>query len=160
MQGNGSICLQAKCMNDAFHVNIEFENLGFDFSITSPQTKAYNCIAWAAGETHRFWWPDEMKTKYWPKSVTRKPTIEAFIEAFATLGYSVCDNEAPENGFEKIAIFAKPFGTPTHAARELGNGRWTSKLGNEHDIEHALRGLEGDRYGKVKIFMKRPLAER
>ena len=39
------------------------------FEITSPRTVAYNCIAWAAGETQRKWWPDKMGVAYWPRGV-------------------------------------------------------------------------------------------
>jgi hypothetical protein len=47
-------------------------------------------------------------------------------------------------------------GSPTHAARQLDNGRWTSKLGELEDIEHSLRDLEGAAYGTVVQVMKRP----
>ncbi len=56
------------------------------FEITSPRTVAYNCIAWAAGETRRKWWPDKMGVAYWPKGVPREATLAAFIAAYATLG--------------------------------------------------------------------------
>jgi hypothetical protein len=62
-----------------------------------------------------------------------------------------------EPGLEKIAIFAKG-GRPTHAARQLGSGRWTSKLGRAEDIEHDLRALEGEAYGAVAFFLQRPRA--
>lgn len=39
-------------------------------------------------------------------------------------------------------------GIPSHAARQLPNGRWTSKCGQAEDIEHDLRDLEGRLYGK------------
>src|SRR5258708_36198713 len=91
------------------------------FEITSSRTPLYNCIAWAAGETHRKWWPDRMKVDHWPKGVVRESTLPAFITAYGTLGYETCDNGDFEVGFEKIAIFTKPAGTPAHAARQLPN---------------------------------------
>ncbi|HTV41569.1 MAG TPA: hypothetical protein VMF08_13385 [Candidatus Sulfotelmatobacter sp.] len=129
---------------------------GCRFEITSARTRFYNCIAWAAGETHRRWWPDKMNVDYWPEGVPREATLEAFIAAYATLGYEACDNGNYESGFEKIVIFTKPAGTPTHAARQLPGGNWTSKLGDEEDIEHELRGIECLRYGYARQFMKRP----
>jgi hypothetical protein len=43
-----------------------------------------------------------------------------------------------------------------HAARQLGTGRWTSKLGPDEDIEHDdVDALEGDHYGVVVRIMKR-----
>jgi hypothetical protein len=62
-----------------------------------------------------------------------------------------------EPGSEKIAVFANAKGVPTHAARQLASGFWTSKLGVSEDIEHRLRDLEGDIYGTVALIMKRPL---
>jgi hypothetical protein len=89
--------------------------------------------------------------------VVREETLAAFQEAFQSLGYAVCADEALELGFEKVALFALADGFPTHAARQLGSGRWTSKLGELEDIEHALRDLEGVEYGTVVLVMKRAL---
>jgi hypothetical protein len=44
---------------------------------------------------------------------------------------------------------------PKHAARQLPNGRWTSKLGVSEDIEHALHDLTGLIYGSVALVFKR-----
>jgi hypothetical protein len=79
------------------------------------------------------------------------------VAAFTSLGYTVCEGEEPESGYEKIALFADGDGRPTHAARQLPNGRWSSKLGKAEDIEHGLRDLEGTLYGEVVFLMKRPL---
>jgi len=43
----------------------------------------------------------------------------------------------------------------THAARQLDDGTWTSKLGSLEDITHELQALEGADYGHVVLFMKR-----
>ncbi len=44
-----------------------------------------------------------------------------------------------------------------HAARQLKNGTWTSKLGVEDDISHpSPDALAGGSYGDVKLIMKRP----
>ena len=83
--------------------------------------------------------------------------MEAFRLAFVVHGYAVCDQIDVEPGYEKIAIFADPDGCPTHAARQLSSGVWTSKLGRLEDIEHALHDLEGAEYGSVFLIMKRPL---
>lgn len=120
-------------------------------SITSPVDFYYNCIAWAAGENHRWWWPVK---GYWPEGVPRELTVDAFIKAYGTLGYR------PEGGVtdpdvEKLAIYAIA-GEPTHASRQLQNGRWTSKCGQNVDIEHELWELEGPVYGRVVQFLGRP----
>jgi hypothetical protein len=125
----------------------------FQFELTSPVEPRYNCIAWAAGEDHRYWWP----TAHWPKGASRQVTRASFIKAFGTKGYVVCDNPDLEGGFEKVALYEDADGIPTHAARLLPNGRWTSKLGKSVDISHSLEGLIGDEYGKPTLFMRRPL---
>jgi hypothetical protein len=129
-----------------------------NYRITSPRGKRYNCIAWAAGDISQWWWPGpQLHIEYWPPSVTRVVSLESFQAAFAALGYVVCTNADLEAGVEKIAIFADTNAEPTHAARQLPSGRWTSKLGVLEDIEHTLRDLEGTEYGTVSVVMKRPV---
>ncbi len=112
----------------------------------------------AAGDTKNWWWPGpNIKKEYWPPGVLRQVTLAAFQEAFASIGYVVCEGEELEAGFEKVAVFADLQGEPTHAARQLANGRWTSKLGKAEDIEHKLHDLMGTTYGKVVLILKRPV---
>lgn len=137
-----------------------FPGLGTSaFRVTSPATRDYNCIAWAAGDTARWWWPDldpDNDAIFWPAGVIAEETLEAFVAVFVTLGYAPCIGEELELGFEKVALFANG-GIPTHAARQLPSGRWTSKLGLREDIEHDLHALSGEEYGTAVLFMKRPL---
>lgn len=137
-----------------------FPGLGrSSYGVTSPHTTLYNCIAWAAQRDDRWWWPDAMGQYYWPTGVSREETLQAFEEAYGTLGFSSCENAEIESGFEKVAVYAKE-GVPTHAARQMPDGRWTSKLGVLEDIEHdTLEAVEGDQYGKVSLLLKRPVAE-
>jgi hypothetical protein len=140
------------------HLEALFPGLrGSAYQVTSPANDVYNCIAWAAGETVRWWWPDLPPKRYWPAGVVRDETLAAFQQAFESLGYAVCAGEALEAGFEKVALYAQADGFPMHAARQLSSGRWTSKLGELEDIEHGLRDLEGAEYGTVVLLMKRPL---
>jgi hypothetical protein len=128
-------------------------------SITSPRSRRYNCIAWAAGDTSQWWWPGPDPTsEYWPAALAREQTLDAFQAAFASLDYVACHTEELEPGIEKVALFVGVNGEPTHAARQLPTGRWTSKLGTLEDLEHALRDLEGTEYGTVVLFMRRPAA--
>lgn len=121
--------------------------------ITSPADDEYNCIAWAAGDSQRWWWPDPMEQSYWPSSIPRVTTVEAFVQAFSLLGYSHRTDATPEAGRRKIAIFVDDRGTPTHAARLLDTGRWTSKLGRQVDVVHDLSALEGSIYGKIAVVL-------
>lgn len=125
------------------------------FRPTSPQSHSYNCIAWAAGDSGRWWWPDEFGVCYWPSGVPRSATPLAFIAAFGTLGYKLCDDGKVETGVEKIAFYTGSNGNVTYGARQLPTGKWTSKLGKNIDCEHSLRGLEGSAYGRVYMFMSK-----
>jgi hypothetical protein len=121
---------------------------------TSPPTPNYNCIAWSAEDNRRWWWPDPQY--YWPDGVKRERTIEAFIEMYSLFGYEVATDREIESQFEKIAIYVDGRAIPTHAARQLRSGMWTSKLGNGNDIAHELDALEGNVYGRVAVVMRRP----
>jgi hypothetical protein len=122
------------------------------FNITSPATWRYNCIAWAVGDGKRKWWPHHLA--YWPEGCPEEVTISAFEVAFSTLGYERCNDGRREKGYEKIVLYATG-GESTHAARQLKNGRWTSKLGDNVDIEHKVKDLEGPCYGKVAMYFSR-----
>jgi hypothetical protein len=124
--------------------------------LTSSEDRRYNCIAWAAAENERWWWPDSDSYAYWPRNVPRQSTLDAFIKAFETLGYSKSANGDLDERLEKVAIYADESGEPTHAARQLLSGKWTSKLGELQDIEHEIGMLEGDQYGHVCRFLERP----
>lgn len=137
------------------HLVQAFPGLAKDgYRVTSPATPRYNCIAWAASRNDRFWWPNAYG--YWPPTVVRAETLHAFIAAYETIGYRQCADGRVELRFEKIAIFVGAGGKPTHAARQLDRGKWTSKLGPNVDIEHATpEALSGTSYGNVATFMRR-----
>ena len=133
-----------------------FPELGDDVAVTSDPSVEYNCIAWAAGNMDRWWWPDAFCQYYWPPEVDRDESIDSFVRVFQHLGYEPCVDAELETGVERVAIFAL-HGAPTHAARQLPNGHWTSKLGRDVDISHSLAGLVGANspYGQVVVIMKR-----
>jgi hypothetical protein len=128
---------------------------------TSPASEKYNCIAWAYGISRIPMWPDPtgviLGIVYWPQKIPCENTVEAFSALFKSIGYIKCHDGSFESGFEKIAIYAE--GTePKHAARQLQNGRWTSKLGSDIDIEHDTPYcITGPTYGDVVLFMKRQI---
>lgn len=124
-------------------------------AVTSPATPAYNCIAWAAGDDTRWWWPASPGGYYWPPNAPKNETPEAFVRAFETLGFEVCADGSVEPGYDKVAIFAD-LGDVTHAARQLPDGRWTSKLGDSFDIDHDQPdSVGGGLYGEVARFVRR-----
>lgn len=126
------------------------------FDVTSPQDARYNCVAWAAGDTKRWWWPAESPFAYWPAGVEREESLTSFIHAFAALGYEPAGSGDHEPEFEKVAIFGSRDGVPTHMARQIDDGSWTSKLGSLEDIRHVdVSAVAGSEYGAVAAFLKR-----
>jgi hypothetical protein len=130
---------------------------------TSSRNRAYNCIAWAAGDATRYWCPGGWSghgssNEYWPPAVSDQDSISSFIDAFRHLGYDVTatNDDGLEEGIEKVAFYVTSGGLVMHAARQLSSGLWTSKLGEDIDISHPLYALEGQEYGKVAVLMRRP----
>ena len=141
-----------------FEMNLKdlFPNLTDDnHLITSPKTIDYNCIAWAAGNTQRWWQPGA----FWPIESTRDDYgIGELVLAFKSLGYEECSDGVLEDGFEKVALYSLGM-MYTHAARQLPDGQWTSKLGQLEDITHTTPdAIAGSDYGEVAQYMKRALA--
>ena len=128
---------------------------GYDH--TSPEDPRYNCIAWAADDSKRFWWPTPVAPYFWPDGLSKSDfTFSNFVRAFQSIGYELCDDGNLEDGVEKIVIYSKS-GLPSHASRQLEDGRWASKLGPFIDIVHLdANSLEGTQYGRVRQYMCRP----
>ncbi|MBE9061931.1 hypothetical protein [cf. Phormidesmis sp. LEGE 11477] len=127
------------------HLEQQFPELADEgYTMTSPDTIDYNCVAWAVEIEEEWWWPDAMGQEYWPEGVLREETLSAFVAAFETVGYEICDSSSREAGFLKIAIYGDAYQTPKHVARQLANGEWTSKIGQYEDIRHkTLKALTG-----------------
>lgn len=143
---------------------MEFENLlPGTFEVKSEWTGIYNCIAFAANETNRKWWPvpmeDARKDRYWPEGAPCTEKLRSFIRAFEIEGgYEVCSDSGIEEGVEKLAIYMRG-AKPTHMARQLPSGKWASKLGDKEDIHHnTLHEVEGAIYGTVAKILCRKVA--
>jgi len=87
--------------------------------------------------------------------------LDTVTTIFERHAYTICDSEALEVGFEKIAIYLD-HENDIHVARQQPSGKWTSKLGTKEDLDHnTLAALEADtrQYpdaaGKVVRIMKR-----
>lgn len=138
-------------------IDTEFPAATGKHTVTSDPTRRYNCIAFAAGETRR-WWSYKVGYK-WPGE--RSPRISALVGVFTGLGFkkSAATDTALELGVEKVALYSQR-GMWTHAARQLPSGRWTSKLGPDEDIEHDTLGcLCGKSYGRIHCIMRRPIPQ-
>ncbi|MBL8065078.1 MAG: hypothetical protein JNM34_04375 [Chthonomonadaceae bacterium] len=123
------------------------------YAVTSDQTEDYNCIAWAVSDDQRWW--DPQPGYYWPPGATRNSSVGSLIEAYKAIGFEPAKHDQPEDGYEKVAIYAIQ-SSYTHAARLLPSGKWASKLGGLEDIEHdTLDGLNGTEYGVPVYFMRK-----
>lgn len=134
----------------------DFPNLTpVNHRVTSPATAAYNCIAWAAHDTARWWQPGV----YWPEPIDPFDCgLEVLRRAFRLLGYEDCPDGTLEAGYEKVALYGES-ALYTHAARQLPSGRWTSKLGACEDIEHDRpKDVADGVYGPVCGFMRRAVS--
>lgn len=130
--------------------------------VTSPKTMAYNCAAYAFKDETKPWWPIDPKKSdryyYWPDGLPRNNSVEDFFLAFEREGFEKCETGEHEEGFEKIAIYVNDSNVPKHLARNIGDGRWQSKLGDMQDIhQHTLEAVEIADYGKAKYFMRKRL---
>lgn len=136
------------------------------FHLTSPSTRDYNCLAWAIGRKDFWMWPNtdghiKEPDEYWPENVPNDERPDTLVKAYETFGFKVSENANQEEAYEKIALYKSPDGsTFTHAARQLPDGTWTSKLSYWEDIQHGTpQSLEGEIYGQVYCYMKRKKIE-
>jgi len=87
-------------------------------------------------------------------------SVAAFVEAFATLGYHEISVEVHglPSAADILVVYTDVAGVPTHMARRLASGRWTSKMGQDVDIEHDdLECLAGPRYGRPAVILARQI---
>lgn len=127
-----------------------FPNL-HSYQITSPVSLRYNCVAWALGIDSQWWSHD----RTWLDSVPRSLNVHALIQLFEEFGYAICNSGVREAGYDKVAVYAL-FGEWSHAARQLEDGQWTSKLGPFEDIIHpSPEDITGELFGIVHCIMRR-----
>ena len=125
------------------------------YEIVGESSAEYNCIAYAAGETDRWWSHAENIRCYWPAPAQRTPLIASLVAVFTALGYEPAADDSVETGYIKVALYQQN-GQWTHAARQMPNGRWRSKLGPGPLIEHDTPSdLAGELYGVVHCIMCR-----
>lgn len=140
------------------HLERLFPNLAsLGYIVTSEPAARYNCIAWAGRDTTRNW-DCTRQGGFWPTGAEPGETIAHLIAVFRLEGYEVCENGDLEAGHEKLALFADDDGEWQHAARQLPDGQWTSKMGELEDITHShLDAVVSTDYGRVACYLRRPL---
>jgi len=134
------------------------------FRKTSEVDGKYNCIAWALGHTWTWYEPRIENYRYrlpkfltrWPPEVPNEYSQEAYIKFFEYHGFERCSDGRLEHGIEKVAFYYIGLGIDRpHACKQLKDGKWSSKMGNQEDVEHDLQSMEKGRYGEVVQFLKR-----
>lgn len=139
----------------------DFPNMTLDNHIVkSPESTEYNCIAWACGRKDTRLWPAAAPDYEWPTGVLNENSVDALVDLFRSCGYEPCNDGVLEAGYSKVALYAWQ-GTPTHAARQLRSGKWSSKIGQDcediwHDNPSVVETDRGPRYGRVVAYMRRP----
>ncbi|MBI3628046.1 MAG: hypothetical protein HY217_00370 [Candidatus Rokubacteria bacterium] len=130
------------------------------YSVSSAPDPRYNCASWALNHTSVCYDPFPSPGCYWPRDIPRDTSVDSYEFLFRKEGYSRCGDAEPEQGFEKIALFAQG-NSFMHVARLTPSGSWTSKIGGLEDIEHrSLDALQPSDYGTVAIVMRQPLSLR
>ena len=146
-----------------------FPDLAFDksFKVTSDCNRLYNCIGFAIG--YQDLWistvRDNIPWFWWPDAAPYDDLQDSLVRTFEYFGFEVCNNDMPEEGYDKVALYAKD-GRWKHAARIIGSGVYHSKLGECFDIFHRdgdvlnLSTDPNNSYGTPFVFMRRKLLDR
>jgi hypothetical protein len=131
-----------------------FPHLGAEFEVLGPASKTYNCIAWTINVTDHWVWPGRKD---------QPATVSDFDTLYGQHGYRRVSglNYQRVAGVEKIVLYgkSKADGTtePTHGARQLSDGSWSSKLGQLPLIRHLEpTDLDGSAYGVPVALYTRP----
>jgi hypothetical protein len=130
------------------------------YRVTSKKDATYNCVAFAMGDTSKWWDPSPLPGLYWPEGTVRSPHLDSLIGACEHEGFEVCKSGDLEEGFEKIALYVDDNGFWAHVAKQVGN-QWCSKLGDEEDVLHPTAHCFGDSayHWHWVHFMKRRIRE-
>ena len=84
--------------------------------------------------------------------IVGEPTTE-----YNCIAYELCGDGGLEEGYLKVALYVDE-GKFQHAAAQMPNGAWRSKMGEGPVIEHrSPESLAGRMYGEVHCFMRRPV---
>jgi hypothetical protein len=84
--------------------------------------------------------------------------LTTLTRIFESLGYQPCDSGLLEDEYEKVVMYGAN-DVVSHAAKQLPNGKWSSKLGESFDISHdSAIAVAGRMYGQVLRYLRRPVA--
>ncbi|CZB17161.1 hypothetical protein FLM9_788 [Candidatus Synechococcus spongiarum] len=81
--------------------------------------------------------------------------MESLKQVFLGLEFQPCNDSRMEGGYQKVALYEQE-GSWMHAAVQMANGRWCSKMGRGPVIEHqSPQSLSGGIYGEPSTYMRR-----
>lgn len=142
---------------------LDFPNLRLDdrFRINSPRTSVYNCIAFALGLTDRWVDPSvNIPGHWWPPLQQSDPySDKSLIEVFEFFGFTECEDNNIEDGYDKVALFGND-DVWKHAAKIVDENLEHSKFGNCWDAYHKPESVFGPVYGYIYTYMKRKVSDR
>jgi hypothetical protein len=125
---------------------------------TSNIDQTYNCLAFAALDLLHVWDPSLDQGYYWPPGIPAGTSAGDWMKALKSRGFVWfhSGDMQPEPHLVKVVIFGSVGGQATHAARQLKNGQWTSKLGDYEDIVHDKpEDVAGGSYGQIWLVVAR-----
>lgn len=97
---------------------------------------------------------------WWPKEVKCDESKESLVGLFQFFGFEMSDNDLPEDGYDKVALYSDG-DCWTHAAKIVAQNIFHSKIGTAWDIKHSGGDVfDNTEYGRVFAIMKCPVADR
>jgi len=125
-----------------------------NYAPTSDEDFNYNCLAFVLGDHSNWWEPPGYFGFYWPPGFPSDLSVETVTRIIKLHGFVVETDKHAEPATEAVAIYAK--GEEWSHFAKYTDGKWMSKLGEDHDISHSSLGLlEGDFYGEVVAILSR-----
>ena len=130
--------------------------------IQNSENNKYNCVSHTLNIKDKWIWPyleDEIYIRkynsYW--TVKNEISKESFDEFYEYHGFEKLDllDFFYDPKYIKVALYTNK-GIPTHAAIQVDEFFWESKIGELGIIKHDLFEIEDDVYGKVTQIYKKP----
>jgi hypothetical protein len=140
------------------------------YVVMSGSTPTYNCVAWAVDDFERPWspmpampvspfgHPQPVGGYYWPPDLPALMSVATLKELFRRRGYEECMTPAPEEHFQKVAIYGDEI-ICMHVAVQRAGEPWSSKMGDNADIVHPdAASIECGLVGYLQGVLRRPEA--
>lgn len=121
--------------------------------IPNSESMEYNCISHTLNINNDISWPFD-NNNYWP--VSRDLTKESFDKFYEFHGFEKMNllDFSYDSKYIKVALYTNK-GIPTHAAIQVDEFFWESKIGELGIIKHDLFEIEDNVYGEVaQIYRK------